>query len=212
MSEIKVSIIVPAYNVEQYISKCLKSLISQTLKEIEIIVVNDGSTDGTEQIIRTFTDDRIILINQENYGPSVARNVALEVAKGDYIGFVDSDDWVDEDYFENLFDSITKYDADIAVAGMYREREAYQKCLLKYNEKEIYTSLEDKIRVCGIPKFCYVCNKLFKAEKIKKENFQTGVYFEDVLWLPKVIKQSEKMVTVPKIAYHYRVNKNSIVK
>lgn len=211
MEEIKVSIVVPAYNVEQYISKCLKSLINQTLKEIEIIVVNDGSTDGTEQIIRKFDDERILLINQENYGPSVARNVALEVAKGDYIGFVDSDDWVDEDYFSCLYDCITKYDADIAVAGMYREREAYQKCLLKYNEKEIYTSLEDKIRVCGIPKFCYVCNKLFKSEKIKPVKFQKGVYFEDVLWLPEIIKKSEKMVTVPKIAYHYRVNKNSIV-
>lgn len=212
MSEIKVSIIVPVYNVEQYISRCLESLVNQTLKDIEIIVVNDGSTDGTEQIIRTFDDERILLINQKNQGPSVARNSAMLIAKGEYIGFVDSDDWVDKDYFEKLYTACVKNNADVAVAGMYRERETYQKCLLKYDEKEIYTSLEDKIRACGIPKFCYVWNKLFKSEKIKPVKFQAGVYFEDVLWLPEIIKKSEKLVTVPKIAYHYRVNKNSIVK
>ena len=118
----KVSIIVPVYNVEKYLKRCLESLVNQTLKDIEIICVNDGSTDGSLAILNEYVrnDDRIVVINQENSGQSVARNRGIDVAKGEYIGFVDSDDWVCEDYFERLHNSAIQNNAEIAVGGIIR--------------------------------------------------------------------------------------------
>lgn len=118
----KVSIIVPVYNVEKYLKRCLDSLVNQTLKDIEIICVNDGSTDGSLAILNEYVrnDDRIVVINQENSGQSVARNRGIDVAKGEYIGFVDSDDWVCEDYFERLHNSAIQNNAEIAVGGIIR--------------------------------------------------------------------------------------------
>ena len=100
----KVSIVVPVYNTEKYLEKCLKSLISQTLKDIEIICVNDGSTDKSSEILQKFADSdtRIKIITQSNQKQGVARNRGMEVALGEYIGFVDSDDWVHLDFFEKL--------------------------------------------------------------------------------------------------------------
>ena len=111
----KVSVIVPAFNVEKYISKCLLSLLNQTLKDIEIVVINDGSTDKTLEIVEKFEelDKRIRIINQENQKQGAARNRGMEIATGEYIGFVDSDDWVDLDYFEKLYLAAKKYNSDI---------------------------------------------------------------------------------------------------
>ena len=128
-STIKVSIIVPAYNVEGYIYDCLKSLVSQTMQNIEIIVINDGSTDNTEKIISEFekTDSRIIVIRQENQGISVARNNGINIAKGEYLGFVDSDDYVDNDYFEKLYNIVTSQNADMAVTSILKHKKNYKR-------------------------------------------------------------------------------------
>ena len=98
----KISIIVPVYNREKLIKRCLDSLLNQTLKDIEIICVNDSSTDNSEKIIKQYTDSRIKLITIPHSGPSVCRNKGMEIASGEYIGFTDSDDWVDLDFFEKL--------------------------------------------------------------------------------------------------------------
>ena len=110
---IKVSIIVPVYNTEKYLSRCLDSIINQTLKEIEIICINDGSTDKSFEILTEYAkkDKRIVIINfEQNHGVSFARNKALEIAKGHYIGFVDSDDYVDLKYYEELYSYSKNYD------------------------------------------------------------------------------------------------------
>lgn len=210
----KVSVIIPAYNVETYIVDCLLSLIKQTLKDIEIIVINDGSTDKTGLLISEFAqlDSRISYITQANAGLSTTRNVGLKVAKGEYIAFVDSDDWVDEDFIEKLYNSITKNDCDIAVASIIRKRKYFQKYRILYTEEKIYTSLSEKIKVCDIPNCCYVWNKLYKRELLENSEFETGRYYEDVLWIPEVIKKSKKLVIVPDTNYYYRVNRSSIVK
>ena len=107
IEKIKVSVIVPTYNNEKYLVRCLISLIKQTLKEIEIIVINDGSTDRTKELLNEFskTDCRIKVIHQENKKQGAARNEGLKIAEGEYIGYVDSDDWVDLDYFEKLYNN-----------------------------------------------------------------------------------------------------------
>ena len=123
MEKIKISVIVPVFNAEKYLKMCLNSLVSQTLKNIEIICIDDGSTDNSLAILDKFKskDDRIKIIKQKNYGVSMARNNGISEAQGEYIGFVDADDWVDKDFFEKLYNATQKYNADIATAGYLGE-------------------------------------------------------------------------------------------
>lgn len=210
----KVSVIVPCYNVREYVGECLKSLVNQTFSDIEIIVINDGSTDDTLNIISEFgdKDSRIKLINQENKGLSVARNSGIDCAAGKYITFVDSDDWVDNDFIEKLHSAIKAENADIASSSIIRYRKNFQKFRVHYTENKVFSSLEDKIEAANVPKCCYVWSKLYKTELVKNYKFRQGAYFEDVLWTPEILKNSGKMVTVPDVNYYYRVNKKSIVK
>lgn len=210
----KVSIIIPVYNVERYLRVSLESVVNQTLEDIEIICVNDGSTDGSLEILNEFAkkDKRIILINQENQGLSGARNTGLNVATGEYIAFLDSDDWVDTNFLENLYNTAKKYESDIAVATIIRKREKHQKYRVKYDKEQVVQTLEDKINICDIPHCCYVWNKIYRSDLIKNTDFKVGVFFEDMLWSLEVIKQSNSIVTVPNTNYYYRVNKISIVK
>jgi len=115
----KISIIVPIYNSEKYLRKCINSLLCQSYSNLEIILVNDGSKDKSGEICEEYAllDSRIKVIHTENCGQASARNTGLTVAKGEYIGFVDSDDWVDNDMYETLINMIGKYDADIAECG-----------------------------------------------------------------------------------------------
>ena len=117
--EPKVSIIVPIYNVEKYIGKCIESIMNQTLKDIEVILVNDGSTDKSGKIADKYAsiDNRIKVIHQKNLGQGVARNKGIEISNGKFIGFVDSDDWIDLDMYERLYNSICENDADIGVCS-----------------------------------------------------------------------------------------------
>lgn len=107
MEKIKISVIVPVFNAEKYLKMCLNSLVSQTLKNIEIICIDDGSTDNSLAILDKFKskDNRIKIIKQKNYGVSMARNNGISEAQGEYIGFVDADDWVDKDFFEKLYNA-----------------------------------------------------------------------------------------------------------
>nr|WP_263324292.1 glycosyltransferase [Neobacillus sp. Marseille-Q6967] len=126
---INVSIIVPLYNAKDYLSDCLDSLINQSLNEIEIILVNDGSTDNSLEICYEYKnkDSRIIVISTNNLGPAAARNIGIDNARGEYIGFVDSDDWVDENMYLTLFSKAKKLDLDIVSCNFLR----------KYNDKTV---------------------------------------------------------------------------
>ncbi len=209
-----VSVIVPVFNAEAYIEKCILSIIEQSFKDIEIIIVDDGSDDFSTPILYTFKDldKRIEIIRQKNSGPSVARNVGIQNAKGKYIAFVDADDWIEENYIEKLYESITKNKADIAATSIIRWRIYNKKYRICYKKEKVYTKLTDKLRICNIPENCYVWNKLYKTSLIKDIKFKPGIFFEDVFWTPEVIKKSDKLVTVPNTNYYYRVNNKSIVK
>ncbi len=143
----KVSIIVPVYNVEKYLKRCLDSLISQTLKDIEIICVNDGSKDNSDKILEEYArkDSRIIIINQENQGISVARNNGMDIAKGKYVGFVDSDDWVDSDFFEKLYNAAEKNNAQMAVCSIIRLNEYRSKKYLTLKNETVTEDFKENI-------------------------------------------------------------------
>lgn len=213
----KVSVIVPVYNVEKFVGTCLESLSNQTLRDIEIIVINDGSTDNSLSICETYArkDNRIKIYTKPNGGLSSARNYAMQFVSSPYIGFVDSDDWVSDNFFEILYNAITKNNCDISVTSAVRVHKHSQKYRFKYEKEVICDDLADfasKIRNANIPKCCYVWNKLYKTELVKNNPFKDNSYYEDVLWIPEVLKQSKRVVFVQNGLYYYRANANSIVK
>lgn len=208
-----VSVIVPIYNVEKYLKKCVDSIINQTLTNIEIILVDDGSTDNCGQIIDEYAnkDKRVVVIHKENGGQSSARNMGLDVARGKYIGFVDSDDWIDSEMYENLYNFIEKSCSDICVCG----RQSYsQDGNLEY-KLEIKEELIDfnKIKLSSYVsnKLLYkhtvsTCNKLYKKNIIdnNKIRFEDVGYVgsEDTLFNYNVLFHINKIKCINKIYYN----------
>lgn len=213
---IKVSIIVPIYNVEKYLKRCLDSLVNQTLKDIEFICVNDGSTDDSLDILNEYAkrDERIVVINQENFGQSVARNRGIDVAKGEYIGFVDSDDWVSEDYFEKLHNSAIQNNAEIAVGGIIRLHRFNRRKFLTFDKEIVTSDINLKFELCDMPEKSYVWNKIYKSSKLKEIGlkFEEGIVFEDCIFTPQALFYFDKMVTVPDTYYFYWRRSDSTVK
>ena len=211
----KVSIIVPVYNVEKYLRKCLDSLINQTLKDIEIICINDGSTDKSLEILEEYKnrDSRIILLNQENSGQSIARNNGIKKATGEYIGFVDPDDWIDLDYYEKLYNAASTNDTDIAVGGIIRVTGIKKKKFLNFEKETITDNTNLKFELCDVPEKSYVWNKIYKTEKLKEIGlvFEKGIFYEDCIFTPQALFYLGKIVTVPNIYYYYLRRGNSTV-
>ncbi|MDR3179663.1 MAG: glycosyltransferase [Holosporaceae bacterium] len=217
MNVIKVSLVVSVYNAEKYLLRCLDSLINQTLREIEIICVNDGSTDKSLDILEEFAlkDPRITVKNQHNMGPGAARNVALGEAKGEYVGFVDADDWVDADFFEKLYQAAEKYNADIACSSIERiYPSGKKKMLLNFSKEAVFTSPEKKYEAVIIPRCCYIWNKIYRRSALEKHQvlFQEKVYFEDIPFTMQAVYFLKTMVVVPEVVYHYWVNNESITR
>ena len=137
----KISVVIPIYNAEEYLEECLESVVGQTLRDIEIICINDGSTDNSAKICEKYAkkDKRIIFVSTENKGPGAARNTGLGFAKGEFIGFVDSDDWIDLDFYEKLYTAAVETDADIATGGIVRKDDRRHKVRLDFKERVVYT-------------------------------------------------------------------------
>ncbi len=213
---IKLSIIVPVYNAEEFLEKCLMSLKNQTLKDIEILLVDDGSTDNSYEICKSFeaSDSRIRVFKQENSGQSAARNRALSVSKGEYIAFTDSDDWVDCDFYEKLLEAAIRYGADIACGSVIREKKSAGKIRVNYKEEKVYLRAQEKIDAAGVPNMCYVWNKVYRAGFLKSIDlrFVNGMVFEDTDFVTRAVYYSNKIVTVPNTYYHYWTNENSTVR
>jgi len=205
----KVSVIVPVYNVYDYIDKCLDSLVHQTLKEIEIIVVNDGSPDNSEEIIKKYEKKykNIKYVIKENGGLSDARNYGLKYATGDYISFVDSDDYVSLDMFEKLYNQIIKDKADVFVCEfnyVYPDG----KIIRSYSNLD-YTDIPDKKYLISPP---MAWTRLYKKELFKNLRFKKGIYYEDLEMNPKVIKYTKKITFVNEGLYYYIVRSGSIMR
>ena len=213
--KIKVSVVVPVYNTAEYLPQCLQSLCRQTLKDIEIICINDGSTDDSLQILHEFArrDARIKIINQENKGLSGSRNAGIKRASGEYIGFVDSDDMVSENFYECLYNRAVATSSDIAAANIIRLANGKESIFLDYGRPQFAERLQDKFAVLRVPDFNYVWDRIYVADLLKHEEsyFPESVYYEDMVWMPKILLKSGKVTTVPKARYYYRQNANSIM-
>lgn len=208
-----ISIIIPAYNIENYIAKCLDSLLNQTYKNIEIIVVNDGSSDNTGKVIDDYASkyENIKAIHKKNAGVSAARNSGMEVANGDYIGFVDGDDTVDEEMFEVLINNAIKYGADISHCGykmVFPSRIDYYYNTGELIEQDNELGLKDLI--LGQRVEPGLVNKLYKRELFKTVRMNEEIKInEDLLANYYLFKQSSKSVFYDKCMYSYILRKGS---
>ena len=219
----KITVIVPVYNVENYLNKCLDSLINQTYKNLEIIVINDGSTDNSGEICQEYAqkDNRIVYIEKENGGPSDARNAGLDRMTGSYVTFVDSDDWIELDYVEILYKKITEYQADIAVGNYYSFNEAegmyyfhifgdsyYEKV---YDNVSIFENLYESQEMKSFA-LISVFGKLYKADLVKHLRFDIGKLGEDGYINQKLYLLVQKVIYINQGLYAYRQRSGSITK
>lgn len=198
-NEILISIIVPVYNGEKYIDKCLKSLVNQTLKNIEIIVVNDGSKDKTQNIVEKYKKENsnIILINSTNKGVAAARNKGLKIAKGNYIGFVDSDDYVDLNMFKDMYELAQKNNYDSVQCNFYYTD--YNKTVI--GNKFYMNNFDLKIYMINL--FPVIWNKIYKRELLENVLFKEGVFAEDVEFLYRVMPNIKSMGYIKTPLYYY---------
>ena len=210
----KISVIVPIYNVEKYLSQCIDSIINQTYKNLEIILVNDGSPDKCGAICDEYSnkDERIKVIHKKNGGLSDARNAGLDIATGDFISFVDSDDWIDIDTYEIMMNNIIKYNADIAVSNINYVYD--EKSKPKYNEENIHIfNREEAMNELihdGLVQ-AVVWNKIYKKELLYNMKFKVGKLNEDEFFTYKICARAEKIVYIPNTLYQYRQRENSIM-
>lgn len=208
---IKVSVIVPVYNVEKYIGKCLESLVHQTLEDIEIIVVNDGSPDGSQKIIDDYvkafpTKVRSFIV--KNGGQGAARNFGIKHAKGSYIMYVDSDDYVEKDMAQVMYEKAIEEDSDMVVCGNYVVDENYN--ILKKESCYAYFDFKNVLLNILFGKMA-VWNKIYKKQLIVKNNieFRSKVWYEDVDFTMKAFFKAKKIAFVEEPFYDYLLREGS---
>ena len=192
----KVSIIVPVYNAEKYLNACLDSLVSQTLDDYEIILIDDGSKDSSAAIMEEYKSrypQRIQTLHVENGGQGRARNIGMRLAKGEYLGFVDSDDWVDPAMFQTLYHSAVTEKADMVVCDAVECHEDGSKVYLPMS------AFTDPVKITTA-----VWNKLFRKSAIGDISFPEGLWYEDLAFVMPLVLQTKQVARVPQGLYYYR--------
>lgn len=208
---IKVSIIVPIYNVEAYLERCLTSLVNQSLNEIEIICVNDGSKDNSQAIVNEFVEKYptlVIGLIKENGGLSDARNYGIKYATGEYVAFIDSDDWIDLNMMQDLYYAANMTHSDIAVSDM---EYVYDNGNTVFSSGGDFTLVEIEENPAIIMINNSACNKIYRRDLFENIEFYKGIWYEDLATVPKLISISKRMVKVNKPHYKYFQRWNSIV-
>ena len=212
----ELSIIIPVYNVEEYLDKCIESIFNQSFKNFEIILVNDGSTDRSEDICNKYSkvDSRIKLISQKNLGVSVARNVALDIARGEYIGFVDLDDYIHYDMYNIMIETAIKTSSDMVICDYINIFENYEGKDIKINKVSIYNftphEILNKLFVKG--KFDVVpWNKLYKKSLFCNLRFKVNRVNKDEFLIHEIIYKCKKISIIDSKLYYYRHRPGSIM-
>lgn len=212
----KVSVVVPVYNVEKYLKRCLDSIVNQTYKNIEIILINDGSKDNSRDICEEYEKnyENIFLINQDNGGLSAARNTGLKLINGDAVTFVDSDDWLELDAIEYYVDSMKKYNADIVVTNNIRTKNYQEKIPQPDSIKEDVLTQEEYakkfFKIGGNSIEYYAWSKLYKREIMEGVEFPVGLFAEDVLGTFRYMKNAQSIVYSNRVTYNYFINDSGL--
>ena len=211
----KISVIVPVYNVEKFLARCLDSILGQSLRDIEVICVDDGSPDNSIEILNRYAarDSRIRIVRQANRGLGGARNTGIEAAEGEYVGFVDSDDWIDGDFYEKLYRAAVRTGADIACADLISHRGNKVKKRIVYERECVADGLQQRFETGQCPPSFYVVNKIYRREMFldSELRFREHVVLEDVEFTAKAVYAARRMVAVCGTAYRYMFNSASIV-
>ncbi len=220
MIDMLFSIIVPCYNVETYINKCVDSILNQSFKDFEVILVDDGAKDSTAKILDNYQDldSRIRVIHKENGGLTSARKAGADIALGDYIIPVDGDDWVSEDYIEQFYNVVSKHHPDVIVCGLIRATETKEKYIYppKVNNRYGFfdrNSLEEHLFSSVFYFNPYLCSKAIKADLYKKYQMSLNekvIMGEDSAVSIPCIVASDSMFIVEKCMYYYRWNPTSL--
>lgn len=210
-----ISVIVPAYNVEKYLEKCVESLIKQTYSNLEIILVDDGSTDNTGDLCDVYSkkDNRIKVIHKKNGGQSEARNYALDIAKGKYITFLDSDDYVSNDYIEYMYNLLRNNGADISICDVQIVNFENKKYKTDETEVKVYTTkeaFENLLYSEGIEVAVYA--KLYLKEYFDNIRFPVGEKYEDIAIIAVLMDKAKKIVYGNKKCYFYYTRQGSTSK
>lgn len=220
----QISVIVPVYNVEPFLNRCIQSIVDQTYRKLEIILIDDGSTDNSGKMCDKWAaqDPRIRVIHQVNGGLSDARNHGMRIACGNYIGFVDSDDWLESNMFESLYRLIKKYHADISMCaansvdlegkvigtGDVPVKRSWDEAISLYRNKEIMEAHLSKRNLINAG----VWNKLYKKEVLKDIEFPKGKLYEDMFTTYRILAQSKVLVKTAMHGYNYLQREGSICK
>lgn len=209
-----VSVIIPVYNVEKYICECIESVINQTYKNLQIIIINDGSTDNSKNLCNKYAnkDNRIIIVNKKNGGAASAKNIGIDIAEGDYIAFLDGDDYLNLDAIEYMVNLIENYNSDIAHCDFYEvyKNKNREEDVIKAEVKVLET--EEMLRKLLTDwKTGLFTNKMFKKEVIKGIHFIEGRCIDDDFFTYKCIMKSKSIVVSNKITYNYRMRLSSVM-
>ena len=214
----KISVILPVFNGEKYIAKAIESVLNQSFDDFELIIVNDGSTDNTSNIISQFTDSRIKIINQINQGPGAARNNAFKIIKGDYVMYLDADDWYHENALEIAYSEATKYDTDLTFFQMinYNDGEVYEndwfdlKTFDETFENRAFSPEETPGSIFDLS--VGVCQKIYNTDFLKSidAKFPEGIFFEDMPFFYYVYLKAERISIIKRHLYYRRKHDESI--
>ena len=211
-----ISVIIPVYNVEKYLSECLDSVVNQTYKNLQIILVDDGSTDFSGKICDEYAekDNRITVVHQKNAGAGAAKNTGLELIDGEYFSIIDSDDYIELDMYEKMVNSLEKYNVDI-VQCLFRNvfvNDSFdRKYKIKSNYPKVLTSKRFLKEYLYDWKYAIFANKVFKSSLLKDIRFPVGRKIDDEFFTYKLVCNAKKVVNIDNILYNYRMRKTSVM-
>lgn len=215
MAEVLISVIVPVYKVENELDRCVQSILGQTYKNLEIILVDDGSPDKCPEMCDRYAekDRRIKVIHKENGGLSDARNAGLDIANGEYLAFIDSDDWVEENFIEHLAANLKSTKSDIAICGfMMVNEEGKKRHYTAAKEIEVFEHDAAMHELFAQQKFgCMICLKLYRRDLFKDVRFPKGKLYEDIAVSIPLFERSERCVLSNAELYYYFQRNSSIV-
>ncbi len=205
---VKVSIIVPVYNTAKYLSMCIESLINQTLKDIEIILINDGSTDESESIIKKYKDKRIKYIFKKNEGIGKTRNLGIEKTNGEYLAFIDSDDYIEPNFCEVMYNKAIKDECDIVICDYYKDINERLEEVKFASFKD--TNLKENPEIINLINLG-PCNKIYKKDLFKnqKNRFVENLKYEDAPFVCRLLLSAKKIGKIDECLAHYVIHEKS---